>query len=87
MTYWHLQMSLPDGRDGIHIDSTLLLKEDKPVIGTGEWDSFQCKNFKNTIQIGDIVCVKDGSSPIALCRVISDNFNDDELREKYINYN
>lgn len=87
MTYWHLQMSLPDGRDGIHIDSTLLLKEDKPVIGTGEWDNFQCKNFKNTIQIGDIVCVKDGSSPIALCRVISDNFNDDKLREKYINYN
>lgn len=87
MTYWHLQMSLPEGRGGRHIDSTLLLKEEKPVIGTGEWDDFQCRNFKNTMQIGDIVCVKDGGSPIALCRVTSGNFSDEELELKYINHN
>ena len=87
MTYWHIQMSQPCGRGGGHIDSTLLLKEEKPVIGTGEWDDFQCENFKNTLAIGDIVCVKEGGRPIALCRVTSNNFNDENLENKYISHN
>ena len=87
MIYWHLQMSQPSGRGGGHIDSTLLLKEDKPVIATGEWDDFQCENFKHTMAIGDIVCVKEGGKPIALCRVASENFNDEYLEGKYISHN
>lgn len=87
MTYWHLQMAQPSGRGGGHIDSSLLLKEGKPVIGTGEWVNAQCDNFKHNIAIGDIVCVKEGGRPIALCRVTSENFNDEDLESKYISQN
>jgi len=87
MKYWHLQMSLPQGRGGIRIDSSLLLKENPPVIGTGEWDSPQCIDFKDTIQNGDVVCVKDGQTPIALCRVIGTNFLNTALKTKYLHDN
>ena len=87
MNYWHIQMALPQGRGEIRIDSSLLLKEDAPVISTGEWDNFQCRDFKNKIQIGDIVCVRDGKKPIALCKVIGDNFTDANLSSKYLNIN
>ena len=46
MNYWHLQMSLPHGRGGIHIDTMEMLTEDQPVIGTGEWDHYQCTDLK-----------------------------------------
>lgn len=44
--YWHIQMHLPEGKEGSVIDSSLMLKESKPVIGTGEWDDKQCQDFK-----------------------------------------
>ncbi|MBP1615627.1 MAG: putative McrBC restriction endonuclease system, McrB subunit [Bacteroidetes bacterium] len=87
--YWHIQMFLPEGRDGIHIDSLKMLQEPQPVIGTGEWDDLQCKYFKNAVNgglaIGDIVLVREGAKPLALCKVKSDSFISDELAEKYIN--
>ena len=89
--YWQLQMLLPEGRKGKRIDSSLLLKEEEPVIGTGEWDSFQCRYFKgegnNSLKIGDIVIVHEGKQPIALCKIIGENFNSSILQEKYIHEN
>lgn len=84
--FWHIQMHLPEGKGGEVIDSTRMLLEKEPVIGTGEWDDSQCYNFK-TIENGNIVLVRRGSQAIALCQVIGENFTDDELANKYINTN
>lgn len=84
--YWHIQMHLPEGKNGIEIDSTCMLLEAEPVIGTGEWDDKQCDNFKH-IDNGNIVLVRKGCQAIALCQIIGDNFTDDELSKKYLNGN
>jgi len=84
--YWHIQMHLPEGKGGTQIDSTLMLLELEPVIGTGEWDDSQCKNFKS-IDNGNIVLVREGSQAIALCQIIGDNFTDEKLTEKHTNIN
>lgn len=84
--YWHIQMHLPEGKGGTEIDSAMMLHEQEPIIGTGEWDDNQCRNFK-TIDNGNIVLVRKGSSAIALCQIIGDVFTDKNLTEKYINDN
>ena len=85
--YWHIQMHLPHGRgNDVRIETKEMLQEDPPVIGTGEWDDKQCRDFK-TMSVGDIVLVRKGQKAIALCEVVSENFTDNALRAKYINYN
>lgn len=84
--YWHIQMHLPEGKRGSIIDSKKMLLESEPVIGTGEWNDDQCKNFK-TISNGSIVLVRKGQEAIALCEIIGGNFTDDALTDKYINVN
>lgn len=90
MDFWHLQMHLPEGRANLEgIDSSLMLKEPKPVIGTGEWDNIQCRYFKGEqggLKEGSIVMVRRGNLPLALVKVTSDYFNDEALEEKYINH-
>lgn len=87
MTYWHMQMFLPQGRGGIEIDSKKLLEESPALIATGEWDNRQCTDFKSEIAINDIVCIKEGKKILALCRVIGANFKDSALTAKYLNEN
>lgn len=84
--FWHIQMHLPEGKKGVVIDSSLMLKEAEPIIGTGEWDDAQCRNFK-TIPNGNIVLVRRGSQVLALCQIIGENFINDTLSEKYVNVN
>lgn len=84
--YWHIQMHLPEGKNGTEIDPTLMLLEKDPVIGTGEWDDKQCDNFKH-IDNGNIVLVRKGGQAIALCQITGENFTDPNLSEKYINEN
>lgn len=84
--FWHIQMHLPEGKKGVVIDSSLMLKEAEPIIGTGEWDDAQCRNFK-TIPNGNIVLVRRGSQVFALCQIIGENFINDTLSEKYVNVN
>lgn len=84
--FWHIQMHLPEGKGGVVIDSSLMLKEAEPIIGTGEWDDAQCRNFK-TIPNGSIVLVRRGSQVLALCQIIGENFINDTLSEKYVNVN
>ena len=50
-------MHLPEGKGGEVIDSNLMLMESEPIIGIGEWDDAQCRNFK-TIENGNIVLVR-----------------------------
>lgn len=84
--YWHIQMHLPEGKNGTEIDPTLMLLEKEPVIGIGEWDNKQCDNFKH-IGNGSIVLVRKGGQAIALCQIVGENFTDPNLSEKYINKN
>ncbi|WET51065.1 AAA family ATPase [Chryseobacterium indologenes] len=87
MSYWHIQMNQPWGRNRGRIDSKLLLQEEYPVIGTGDWNDIQCRYFTNEdndgIQKNDIILVREGSLPIALCLIDSDCFTDPALEQKY----
>lgn len=82
-------MHLPHGKNGKRIDSIQMLKEEQPVIGTGEWDNFQCEHFKGEkdgLKLDDIIVVREGNKPLALCKIISDHFHDGNLTNKYLNY-
>jgi len=88
MEFWHLQMQWPHGPDGgLEINPMDMLQNTPPVIGTGEWANHQCSDFKNRVKKGDIVCVRKGKKAVALCEVVGDNFNDQELEKKFINHN
>jgi MoxR-like ATPase len=85
--YWHIQMNQPWGRNNGKIDSRLMLKDTLPIIGTGEWDDFQCRNFTGEssegLNVNDIILVREGSVPIALCKIESDCFRDSNLKAKF----
>lgn len=82
-------MNQPWGEEGEKIDSTPMLDEPVPVIGTGEWDDIQCRYFKNEdeagLRNGDIILVREGNMPIALCQVTGNVFRDDCLQQRYGN--
>lgn len=85
--YWHIQMYKPLGnKNKARIDSKKMLEREESVIGTGEWDHHQCKNFK-AIEKGSIVLVREGNEAIALCQIISDNFTDRELTDEFLHKN
>ena len=85
--YWHIQMYKPLGNENkARIDSKKMLKREEPIIGMGEWDNDQCKNFK-TIEKDNIVLVRKGKEAIALCQIISDNFTNKELTEEFLHKN
>lgn len=80
-------MHLPHGRGyDVRIETKEMLQEVPPVIGTGEWDDKQCRDFK-TMSVGDIVLVRKGQKAIALCEVVSENYTDNALKKKYLNRN
>lgn len=85
-TYWHIQMHLPDGKNGARIDSMPMLQEAQPVIGTGEWTNRQCEEFKS-IQEGSIILVREGNRALAICKIIGPNYTSEKLEEKYHNIN
>lgn len=84
--YWHIQMSKPKGTNGTTISSMDMLNEPQPVIGVSEWNNRQCRKFKD-LSKETIILVREGNKAIALCKIISDNFTDQELEKKYLNVN
>ena len=85
--YWHIQMYKPYGKeDETRVDSKKMLEREEPFIGSTEWDSDQCKNFKR-MEKGSIVLVREGNEAIALCQIISDNFTDRELTDEFLQKN
>ncbi|MDV3616308.1 ATPase [Elizabethkingia anophelis] len=89
MNYWHIQMNQPWGRNKGKIDSSMMLKNNNPIIGTGEWDNHQYNYFINKddnvgLKADDIVLVREGQNSIALVQVIDQQgFHDKDLSEKY----
>lgn len=85
--YYNIQMHMPWGReDETRTDPKEMLRNSPPVIGTGEWDNYQCEDFKNA-PVGSIVLVREGSRIIALVEITSDNFTDEELEKKFLHHN
>jgi ATP/GTP-binding site motif protein A len=74
-------------KEKARIDSKKMLKREEPIIGVGEWDNYQCKNFKYKIKNGDIVLVRKGHEAIALCQIISDSFTNKELTDEFLHKN
>lgn len=70
MNYWHIQLH-PDDRGTFDTEKIKKILSEKSVIGLGEWEKGEDKinQFKDKMEIGDIVAVKQGSTPIALVRV------------------
>lgn len=91
MSYWHIQMYQPWGRNNGTINSREMLELPQPIIGTGEWDDIQCYRFKgldnNSLKKGDLVLVREGSTVIALCKISGDSFVDSNLQAKYYHTN
>ena len=87
MIYWHIQMNQPWGRSKGKINSRSMLQENPPIIGTGKWEDIQCKYFtgenSNGLKLNDIILVREGQRPIALCRVKGDCITDKNLEKKY----
>lgn len=78
MNYWHIQLH-PDERLDINTIKSILMT--KHVIGMGEsWNDktgkpvSDPKYFKDDMKIGDVVMVRDGSTPVALVKVASNAY-------------
>lgn len=76
--FWHIQMNrgLVNGST-LSQDQVLNMVKNKKIIGTGEWKDKkqdQCKQFKENLNIGDIVMVRNGIQPLALVKVLGDSF-------------
>lgn len=68
--YWHIQLH-PDDRGSFDTEKIKKILLEKNVIGLGEWEKGEDKinQFKEKMSIGDIVAVKQGSTPIALVKI------------------
>jgi len=81
MNFWHMNLHSTDERGTDDDIRKIVLSR---TIGMGIWDRDsvidpQITDFKNRVQIGDIVAVLNGQNPIALVEVIGDwyKFDDD----------
>ena len=84
INYWHIQLH-PDDKNSFSPELILKILEEKSVIGLGEWEKGedQITQFKEKMAIGDIVAVKQGSTPIALVKVIGDAYLEQEVEENF----
>jgi MoxR-like ATPase len=79
MNYWHIQLH-PDDKKAFPPDKIKHYLENTFIIGLGDWKEgeSQINQFRDKIQIGDIIAVRSGKTPIALVEVIGDHFYKDE---------
>lgn len=84
--YWQLQINQPSMKNRSKMDSSELLKIKAPIIGIEDWESSQCDNFKGGergLKIGDIVLIRNGRFPLALCKIKSNCYRNSILTHKY----
>jgi 5-methylcytosine-specific restriction enzyme B len=83
INYWHIQLHPDDSSFSPELIIKIL--EEKSVIGLGEWEKGedQITQFKEKMAIGDIVAVKQGSTPIALVKVIGDAYFEEEVEADF----
>ncbi len=72
MKFFHIQLH-PDRAIGVETIKRIL--NEKAVIGVGSSNS-DAGAFKNQPNIGDVVVVREGSTPVALVKIASDSYMD-----------
>jgi 5-methylcytosine-specific restriction protein B len=82
--YWHIQLH-PDDSSSFTSELIIKILLEKSVIGLGEWEKGGDKinQFKEKMAIGDIVAVKQGSTPIALVKVIGDAYFEQKIDDDF----
>ncbi len=82
MTFWHIQLH-KDLKSRFSLAQFREILQEKKVIGLGHpWRNKRGEfvpdsaRFQNEMEIGDIVMVRDGKTPIALVKVISDAYEE-----------
>lgn len=87
INYWHIQLH-PNERLPIDVIKSIL--KELQVIGMGEsWNDKHGNpinhptEFKRSMKIGDVVMVRDGSTPIALVKVISDSYIEQNVKDDF----
>jgi len=87
INYWHIQLH-PDER--LDIETIKSILTEKQVIGMG--DSWNDKNgnpvndpkwFRNDMKLGDVVMVRDGSTPVALVKVIGNAYVEPNIDDDF----
>lgn len=87
VNYWHIQLH-PDER--LNIETIKSILTEKQVIGMG--DSWNDKNgnpvndpkwFRDDMKIGDVVMVRDGSTPVALVKVIGNAYIEPNVDDEF----
>jgi 5-methylcytosine-specific restriction enzyme B len=77
MNFWQLQMSQGlQSEEQLKIDEIRNIITERSIIGTGEWKdnkTDQCRQFKESMAVGDIVLVRQGISPIAMVEIAEKN--------------
>ncbi|NLJ09896.1 MAG: AAA domain-containing protein [Treponema sp.] len=83
MNFWHMQIH-PGNKD----TSDVYIALNNGYIGLGEWDEGEnaIRDFINRMQIGDIVAVRKGPTPIALVEVIGDHDEFNEENHEWIRH-
>ena len=73
MIFWHIQLH-PDDKAGWPPERIKRILEETSYIGMGEWDEGerQIRDFCDELDIGNIVAVRSGTTPIALVEVIGE---------------
>jgi len=84
INYWHIQLH-PDDSSSFTSEKIIKILLEKSVIGLGEWEKGGDKinQFKEKMAIGDIVAVKQGSTPIALVKVIGDAYFEQKIDDDF----
>lgn len=82
MNYWHLQLH-PDNKWDFPVPKILKILTETGYIGIGAGikDKGQLNQFKEDLEIGDIVAIRSGQTPIALVEIIGDIEYEDEPNE------
>lgn len=87
VNYWHIQLH-PDKR--LDIETLKSILTDKQVIGMGDaWNNVKGnsvndpKRFKDDMKIGDVVMVRDGSTPVALVKVTGNAYVEQNVDEEF----
>lgn len=87
-TYWHMQIH-PDDQS-FSDDQLYKILENKKIIGLGEWEKGQevISTFINTVEVNDIVAIKNGSKLVALVQVIGGAYkvNNDQSETHWIKH-
>ena len=84
MNYWHIQLH-PDNRKDFSNKVIREILTEKKIIGLGEWEQGekQREQFQNSMEIGDIVVVKSGKTPIAIVEVLGQSYYEENTNENF----